>query len=473
MPDNAWGNEHCLEQMAGNNGWNDYNCGKRLRYICQKAMDPCARMNCGNGKCVPNGATASCSCSKGWTGNNCNAVVDPCQGFQCGNGKCVADRMIGGSARCICNKGWSGGKCDVVVDPCQGFNCGNGKCVADKMIGGSARCICNKGWSGGKCDVVVDPCQGFSCGNGKCVADKMIGGSARCVCNKGWSGSRCDVAVDPCEGVECVHGKCVANKMLGSVGSCSCENGWTGDKCDRLVDLCAKNPCQNGGKCVSNGKLMRPNYQCQCMGNFKGKNCEKSCKFEVTRAGLPAKLDAMILFDGSTSVGNVNYKKSLEFVSRLVSLVEIGNGKGRLEIAQFSNKFKIEIDFATSVTMKSAELKKKVAGIQYLMGGTFTGKALEQSFNIFKTQARKAKDVAKYLFVITDGTSHQVKEMKAAIAKLKGLGVELVAIGVGGGTNNDQLLLLAGGNAARVFSVGSFDQLNNSLISKLVENICE
>ena len=55
----------------------------------------------------------------------------------------------------------------------------------------------------------------------------------------------------------------------------------------------------------------------------------------------------------------------------------------------------------------------------------------------------------------------------------KGLGVELVAIGVGAGVDNDQLLLLAGGHAARAFSVASFDQLDDILIEKLVDHICD
>ena len=86
---------------------------------------------------------------------------------------------------------------------------------------------------------------------------------------------------------------------------------------------------------------------------------------------------------------------------------------------------------------------------------------------------RKGSDVVKYLFVITDGDSHQSVQIKAAIAKLKSLDVKLVAIGVGKGVNTDELTLIAGGNAARVFTVDNFEQLNGMLISKMVENICE
>ena len=64
-------------------------------------------------------------------------------------------------------------------------------------------------------------------------------------------------------------------------------------------------------------------------------------------------------------------------------------------------------------------------------------------------------------------------QIKVVISKLKSLGIELVAVGVGAGVHTNELTLLAGGNAARVFSVDSFEQLNGSLIAKMVENICE
>lgn len=366
----------------------------------------------------------------------CQKTADPCGGVHCGNGRCVAN---GGRASCVCNNGWTGSACGVVVDPCHSMDCGNGRCVSNRMIGGSGRCACSTGWTGPGCNVVVDPCNGVDCGHGKCVADRSIGGSARCICLAGWMGSRCSVVDDPCNGVNCGNGKCVSDKSIGGSAKCICDAGFSGDK------------------------------------------CQKACRFAVTRDGFPAKMDAMILFDGSNSLRDGGgdearpdfFKMSLKFIQDIADKMEIGPEKARLELVQFSHKSREELDFASSAAMGGAALKKKIDAIGYLTGGTFTGKALEYAFSIFQTHGRKGSDIAKYLFVITDGDSRQAKQIEKAIGKIKGLGIDVIAIGVGSGVHSEELRLIAGGNLAKVFSVSSFEQLDQALISRMVENICD
>merc|ERR1719334_2385933 len=361
--------------------------------------------------------------------------------------------------------------CQTTANPCTGFNCGKGRCV---VKGAKATCACNKGWTGERCNVVVDPCKGVNCGNGKCVADKKIGGSARCACSKGWTGVRCNVVVDPCQGVKCNHGKCVADKKIGGTARCICNAGWTGVKCDAIPNLCAKNPCKNGGKCVNRGKPGRPDYHCLCPRNAKGRNCEKLCKFEVNKAGFPVKMDAMILFDGSGSVRRAGgWPNTLAFISEIMGDLDLAADKTRLELVQFSEgDERVELDFSSSVKRNKAALKKKVANIEIMGWQTFTGQALERAYNIFKTEGRKDKDVVKLLLVLTDGKSNDGDKIPAAIKKLKSLGVETVAVGVGKGTNGKELKQIAGGNWKRVSNVDTFDQLDHDLITNMVRNIC-
>ena len=87
----------------------------------------------------------------------------------------------------------------------------------------------------------------------------------------------------------------------------------------------------------------------------------------------------------------------------------------------------------------------------------------------------QASDVAKYLVVLTDGNSADREHVliRQAVPKLRAMGVELVAVGVGSSVNDEELQLIAGGKAANVFSVDSFDQLDSSLISKMVEKLCD
>jgi len=332
------------------------------------------------------------------------------------------------------------------------------------------------GWNDLKCEErlrficqrnVLNPCDKVHCGNGNCVNDNH---RAVCKCNYGWQGAHCGEKIDYCAGVNCHNGRCVVS---GVTPACVCNEGWTGSRCDQavVVDPCANHPCQNGGACFSN----EGGYFCKCEGNFKGKNCEKSCRFEVTQEGLPSKLDAMVLFDGSMSVGEGNFKKSLEFISRFVDKLDLGPSKARLELIQFSHKIAEALDFVASSHTSKGVLRAQIGRIDYLRGGTATGKAMTEALKVFTEKGRHAKDVAKYLVVLTDGNSSETEHalIRQAVPKLKAMGVELVAVGVGSSVNDDELRLIAGGKAANVFSVDSFEKLDSALISKMVEKLCD
>ena len=372
------------------------------------------------------------------------------------------------------------------------FDChflSSGKPVLDHWIrgtpnnwGGHENCLQQmagaQGWNDVPCDMqlryicqkaINNPCASLHCGNGKCVADH---GKPICVCSAGWKGANCDQKIiqDPCAAsrVHCQNGKCIAS---GGKAVCICDAGWTGESCEirAVVDHCAAHPCQNGGQCFSNSG----GYVCHCVGNFKGKNCETSCRFKVTDSGMPEKVDAVILVDGSDSVNAEdpgNFGKSLQFVINLVEKFNIGAGKARLEVTQFSHKLAEAIDFDDSTHMTKAALRAKIANMHFLGGGTATDKALNAAYRAFQTQGRRGSDVAKYLVVLTDGISNGSEQIPDIVSKMKALGVKIVAVGVGGAVDPAELRLIAGGN---VFTVGSFDQLDSSLISKMVQHICD
>ena len=85
---------------------------------------------------------------------------------------------------------------------------------------------------------------------------------------------------------------------------------------------------------------------------------------------------------------NVPHQSLLSLIPRPCRL-DLSEGKSRLELAQFSHKFTVELDFSSSVNMDSAALKSKISGIVYHAGATLTGKALKQSFNVFNSQGDK------------------------------------------------------------------------------------
>ena len=135
--------------------------------------------------CAQNFGGPDCSqCVQGFTGPNCDEV-DDCVDMDCnGNGLCVDDSN---SFSCTCNPGFTGEFCQTNIDNCVGVNCSrNGWCVDGNTD--SFSCTCNSGFMGPNCDE-VDDCFGVICsGNGQCV-DEI--NNFTCECMTGYGGPLC------------------------------------------------------------------------------------------------------------------------------------------------------------------------------------------------------------------------------------------------------------------------------------------
>ncbi|XP_076079015.1 uncharacterized protein LOC143049154 [Mytilus galloprovincialis] len=85
---------------------------------------------------------------------------------------------------CSCTRGFSGTNCEVT--PCTGLNCLNeGSC---DVLNGTFHCICSSGFSGQLCEE-LGPCISNSCfNNGSCTVSEN---SYNCSCPSGTHGSRC------------------------------------------------------------------------------------------------------------------------------------------------------------------------------------------------------------------------------------------------------------------------------------------
>ena len=293
----------------------------------------------------------------------------------------------------------------------------------------------------------------------------------------GWNDAQCSTelryvcekaAADPCTEVNCGgKGKC---SVKGKKAFCLCEDGWTGSRCQSKVDICAPNPCLHGGKCFTNSL----GFRCNCVGQFSGRRCEKKCRFVVTNEGLPEKADVVVLLDGSTSVKVPDYQKSLAFVAKFVDKMKIGVGAGRVGLVQFSHLHQEEFSFADSVKLGEAGLNEKIMGLRQLTGGTATGRALANVRNIFHGSSRVyTVDAAKYILVLTDGQSHQENIIRSIVPSILEMDVKILAVGIGSEVDEGELLLITGGHKERMFSLDSFDQLNNDFLLKIIEKMCD
>ena len=293
----------------------------------------------------------------------------------------------------------------------------------------------------------------------------------------GWNDAKCSAKLryicqkkssSPCVEVNCGEkGRCVVEN---GKGVCRCDDGWTGSRCRDKVDSCVPNPCLNGGKCASNSL----GVQCQCRGQYSGPRCEKKCRYVVTQQGMPEKADVMVLLDGSTSVLAPDYQKSLTFVSKFVDKMVIGPAAGRVGLVQFSHKLREEVSFADSVKLGKAGLIKKIRHLNQLMGGTATGKALELvKSKLGGLERLFTVDAAKYILVLTDGKSQQDDMIRSIVPGILKMDIKILAVGIGSKVDEEELLLLTGGHKNRVFSIDSFEKLNNDFLLKIIERMCD
>ncbi|MFH4976923.1 hypothetical protein AB6A40_003632 [Gnathostoma spinigerum] len=259
--------------------------------LCQSISE--CHLKCANGgECHLEIDTEICRCRNGYSGEHCEVasldcqiqgcapnegcievadntykcVPDKCSSMPCQNGgKCTQDQEE--TFTCECPTGFSGEFCSNDINECEGDPCfAGGTCV---NTFGSFKCLCPPGRQGTRCEV-EDDCLVSPCLNGgRCVVGPN---GYQCVCPAGYISSRCEVATTDCTCSDEFH-ICVNN-------TCICPAGYTGEKCEKSLESCqSKNPCLNGGTCVSNTS----GISCICTLDFYGTICEHAVECDSGR----------------------------------------------------------------------------------------------------------------------------------------------------------------------------------------------
>ncbi|XP_066540108.1 collagen alpha-6(VI) chain [Hoplias malabaricus] len=140
--------------------------------------------------------------------------------------------------------------------------------------------------------------------------------------------------------------------------------------------------------------------------------------------------DIVFLVDGSGSIGDENFLRMKRFLHTFIEGLEIRPNRIKVGLVQFSNEPKQE--FLLGQYSDKNDLLEKVDNLQYLKGGTETGKALRfLETHYFKKEfvSRAGQYVPQIAVVITDGDSSD--EMKEPAKDLRRKGVLIFTIGVG------------------------------------------
>ncbi|KAF4023430.1 hypothetical protein G4228_015042 [Cervus hanglu yarkandensis] len=185
------------------------------------------------------------------------------------------------------------------------------------------------------------------------------------------------------------------------------------------------------------------------------------------RCTPPTPADMIFLVDGSWSIGHSHFQQVKDFLASVIEPFEIGPGKVQVGLTQYSGAPQTEWDLNAFSTKE--EVLSAVHNLRYRGGNTFTGLALthvlEQNL---KPRAGLRPEAAKLVILVTDGKSQD--NAHAAGHVLKGLGVDIFAVGVKNADETELRLLASQPLDITVHNVQDFPQLStlSGLLSRLI-----
>ncbi|KAJ8288566.1 hypothetical protein COCON_G00012250 [Conger conger] len=185
--------------------------------------------------------------------------------------------------------------------------------------------------------------------------------------------------------------------------------------------------------------------------------CSKTCYNSVNLG---------FLIDGSSSVGDANFRLVLEFMAGITDDFEISDLGARVGAVQFTYDQKLEMDF-NDHTDKEAALDA-LRSIRYMSGGTATGDAISYTIaNLF--QPHKANSGRNFLIIITDGQSYDDVGGPAQAAKSEGITV--YSVGVAWAPQDDLRAMASQPKESHTFFTRDFTGLEQ-FQQTIVKGIC-
>jgi len=183
--------------------------------------------------------------------------------------------------------------------------------------------------------------------------------------------------------------------------------------------------------------------------------CETTCDKEI---------DFGIALDYSSSVRQVNWNRTLDFVVELSKGFNISPEKVHFGVLSFSHRVRFDFGLSDKTYWNSESFEKKIKSLDYRWGYTWTDRALKKVKKlIFCEKCGLRKDSLKYLLVFTDGRSNNVKtNLKTVSDSIKDMGVNVISVGAGHTINHRELEEIATDDK-HVFYVGGYAYLGDNM----------
>ena len=180
------------------------------------------------------------------------------------------------------------------------------------------------------------------------------------------------------------------------------------------------------------------------------------------------------ILDSSGSLRN-EYQKEKDFLKTLAGAFDISEDGSRAGVVTFSYKAEHSIKLSDHKSIQSfSDAVDKIP----LMGSiTRIDKAMRLTQKeLFKPENGARQGITKVLVLLTDGSqtpAADAEEPSDIADELRGIGVSIIVVGVGRGTNPKELDRIAGGKG-EAFSAASFDELiGGDMVQELTRKTCE
>ena len=171
-----------------------------------------------------------------------------------------------------------------------------------------------------------------------------------------------------------------------------------------------------------------------------------------------------IILDTSGSIGNEPYEVAKSCIADLVSGFTIGENNVRVGLVLFGITGYLIFDLNDSYD--KVVIITWIRDVAYYgVGSTATGDGILLMANTGFTEPHGARSsdlaIPHIGIVLTDGGSNHGVDVGIASEAARGLSIELFALGIGDGIDEDELLVIAG-SQDRVFRIDNFTNINDA-----------
>ena len=181
-------------------------------------------------------------------------------------------------------------------------------------------------------------------------------------------------------------------------------------------------------------------------------------------------IDLIFVLDASGSIGSFNFQLIRNFVTNVVSNLNIGPNESRVGLVVYSDSASVWFSLNTHTTNTS--LLQAIANIPYANQGTNTAAGILtciQQFNTSYGARPKSSGIPRIAIVVTDGRSNSAAGTIAAAERAHSENILSYAVGIGSNVNMVELAAIASDPASQY--VRSLTQFSTSELRSLQETL--